>query len=47
MDSSPKNEKYVINYLPSCRSKPVRHLFIFGTQIKVFFDEIQALSDPP
>ncbi len=26
----------VCNYSPSCRSKPVRPLFIFGTQIKMF-----------
>ncbi len=35
-DSSPKNENSVINYSPSCRSKPVRPLFIFGPQIKIF-----------
>ncbi len=29
--------KIVINYSPSCRSKPVRPSFIFGTQIKMFF----------
>ncbi len=34
--SSPKNEISVINYSPSCRSKPIRPLFIFGTQIKIF-----------
>ncbi len=34
--SSPKNENYVINYSPSCRSKPVRPSFIFRTQIKIF-----------
>jgi len=28
--------KIVINYSPSCRSKPVRPLFIFETQIKIF-----------
>ncbi len=26
----------MINYSPSCHSKPVRSLFIFGTQIKIF-----------
>ncbi len=36
MDSSPKYENYVINYSLSCRSKPVRPLVIFGTQIKIF-----------
>ncbi len=36
-DSSTKNTNYVINDLPLCRSKPVRPLFIFGTQIKIFF----------
>ncbi len=34
--SSPKNESSVINYSPSCHSKSVRPLFIFGTQIKIF-----------
>ncbi len=33
-DSSSKHA--VINYSPSCCSKPVRTLFIFGTQIKIF-----------
>ncbi len=37
MDSWPKNESSVINYSPSCRSKPIRPSFIFGTQIKIFF----------
>ncbi len=32
----PKIENYVINYSPSCHSKPVWPLFIFGTQIKIF-----------
>ncbi len=36
-DSSPKNENSVINYSPSCRSKHVRPLFVFGTQIKIYF----------
>uniref|UniRef100_A0A672M767 Solute carrier family 25 member 29 n=1 Tax=Sinocyclocheilus grahami TaxID=75366 RepID=A0A672M767_SINGR len=31
-----KNENSAINYSPSCRSKPVRPLFIFRTQIKIF-----------
>jgi len=31
---SPKNENSVINYSPSCRSKPVRPLFIFARQIR-------------
>ncbi len=34
--SSPKNENSVINYSPSCRSKPVRPSIIFGPQIKIF-----------
>ncbi len=29
-------KNYVINYSPSCRSKPLRSPFIFGTQIKIF-----------
>jgi len=37
MVSSPKNgENSVINYSPSCLSKSIRPLFIFGTQIKIF-----------
>ncbi len=36
LKGSPKNENSVINYSPSCCSKPVRPLFIFGTQIKIF-----------
>ncbi len=37
MDSSfSKNENSVINYSPSCCSKPVRPSFVFGTQIKIF-----------
>ncbi len=31
-----KKKNSVINYSPSCRSKPVRTLFILGTQIKIF-----------
>ncbi len=34
--SSPQNAHFVINYSPSCRSKPIRPSFIFGTHIKVF-----------
>ncbi len=30
-----KNESPVINYSPSCRSKPVRPLFIFGTESRL------------
>ncbi len=33
----PKNENSVINYSPSCRSKPVRPSLIYRTQIKIFF----------
>ncbi len=40
----PKNENDVINYLPSCRSKPVRPSFIFWTQIKIFL--MQSESSP-
>ncbi len=36
---SPKNENSFIIYSPSCRSKPVRPPFIFGTQIKNFLME--------
>ncbi len=36
-DCSPKNENPVINYSPSCRSKPVRPSFILRAQIKIFY----------
>ncbi len=39
-----KNENSVTNYSPSCRSKPVRHSFIFGTQIKIFFIKSESLQ---
>ncbi len=32
----PKKINSVINYSPSCQSKPVKPSFIFGTQIKIF-----------
>ncbi len=35
--------KIVINYSPSCRSKPVRPSFIFRTQIKIFLWNLRAL----
>ncbi len=35
-NSSSKNKNSVINYSPSCRSKPIRPSFIFWTQIKIF-----------
>ncbi len=40
--SSPKNENSVINYSPSCCSKPVRPSFIFGTQIKIFLMKYES-----
>ncbi len=33
----PQNETFVINHLPSCCSKPVKALFVFGTQFKIFW----------
>ncbi len=33
---STQNENFVINHLPPCRSKPVKALFVFGTQFKIF-----------
>ncbi len=41
-NSSPKKYNFVINYSPSCRSKPVRPSFIFRTQVEIFFIK----SDP-
>ncbi len=46
-DSSPKNKNVVINYSPSCLSKPVRTLFIIETHIKFFFMNSESFSDPP
>ncbi len=40
--SSPKNYISVINYSPSCCSKPIRPPFIFGTQIKIFLMESES-----
>jgi len=45
--SSPKNENSVINYSPSFHSKPIRHSFIFRTQIKMFLWNLKHLSVPP
>ncbi len=42
----PKNEHSVINYSPSCRTKPMRPSFIFRTQIKIFLIKSES-SDPP
>ncbi len=42
--SSPKNENSVINYSPSCLSKPIRPLFIFETQIKIFLMRVLCPS---
>jgi len=41
-----KNTISVINYSPSSHSNPVELSFIFGSQMKIFFDEIRELSDP-
>ncbi len=37
-----KNVNSAMNYSPSCRSKPIRFLFIFGTQIKIFWWNLRA-----
>ncbi len=34
---SPQNENVAINLLPPCRSKPIKALFVFGTQFKIFW----------
>ncbi len=34
--SSHKKDNFVMNYSPSCCSKPVKHSFIFGTLIEIF-----------
>ncbi len=33
----PQNENVVINHLPPCRAKPVKALFVLGTQFKIFW----------
>ncbi len=44
----PKMKSVVINHLPPCRSKPVKALFVFGTQFKVFWMKTGGLvSDVP
>ncbi len=40
--SSPKKENSVINYSPSCRSKPIRPSFIFRTHIKIFLMKFES-----
>ncbi len=36
-DTPPQNKNIVINHLPPCRSKPIKALFVFGTQFKIFW----------
>ncbi len=43
----PQNENYVINHLPPCRSKPVKALFVFGTQFKIFWMKTGRLVTVP
>uniref|UniRef100_A0A8C1YPP4 Kinesin family member 21A n=1 Tax=Cyprinus carpio TaxID=7962 RepID=A0A8C1YPP4_CYPCA len=43
----PQNENVVINHLPPCRSKPVKTLFIFGTQFKIFWMKTGRLVTVP
>ncbi len=40
MVTPPQNENFVINHLPPCRSKPLKALFVFGTQFKIFIQII-------
>ncbi len=42
-----QNENFVINHLPSCRSKPVKALFVFGTQFKIFWMKTRRLVTVP
>ncbi len=42
----PKILNSVINYSPSCRSKPVRPSFIFRTQIKMFLMKFESSLTP-
>ncbi len=39
--------KFCHVYSPLFRSKPIRLLFIFRTQMKIFFNEIWQFSDIP
>ncbi len=45
-ECSPKIKYSVVNYSPSCRSKPVITSFILETQIKIFLMKSES-SDPP
>ncbi len=42
----PQNENFVINHSPPCRSKPVKALFVFGTQ-RYILDENREACDCP
>ncbi len=43
----PQNDNVVINHLPPCRSKPVKALFVFGTQFKIFWMKTGRLVTVP
>uniref|UniRef100_A0A8C1Y2Y5 Mitogen-activated protein kinase kinase kinase kinase n=1 Tax=Cyprinus carpio TaxID=7962 RepID=A0A8C1Y2Y5_CYPCA len=43
--NSPKNKNSVINYSSTCRSKPVRPLFNFRTEIKIFLMKTETASE--
>ncbi len=36
-DTPPQNDYFVIFHLPPCCSKPVKALFVFGTQFRIFW----------
>ncbi len=44
---STPNEHFVINHLPPCRSKPIKALFIFRTQFKIFWIKTGRLVTVP
>ncbi len=43
---STPNENFIINDFPPCLSKPVKALFIFGTQFKIFYENREACDCP-
>ncbi len=43
----PKMKTLIINHLPPCHSKPVKALFVFGTQFKIFWMKTGRLVTVP
>ncbi len=45
--TSSQNENVVIKHFPPCLSKPVKALFVFGTQFKIFLMKTGRLVTAP